>query len=58
MLEHITCGTTSITAPIDNVEEIVCNLSTVNPKTYKTGFEQQFEVCWHCINPCILIVSH
>ena len=33
---------TSITAPIDNVEDIVNNLSAVNPKT---GFQQQFEVC-------------
>ena len=45
MLEHITCGVTSITAPIDNVEETVNELSTVSPRTYKTGFQQQFEVC-------------
>ena len=45
LLEHITFGETSIAAPIDNVEEIIKKLSSVNPKTRKTGFQQQFEVC-------------
>ena len=47
LLEHITCGVTSIAAPIDNVEEIeeiINELSSVNPKINKTGFQQQFEV--------------
>ena len=51
LLEHITCGVTSIAAPIDNVEEIeeiINELSSVNPKTNKTGFQQQFEVSQLC----------
>ena len=44
LLEHITCGLTSIVAPIDNVEETINCLTDVNPKTRKTGFQQQFEV--------------
>ena len=46
LLEHTSCGVTSISAPIGNIEEIVNELSTVNPKTNKTRFQQQFEVCW------------
>ena len=44
LLEHITCGLTSIAAPTDNVEEAINQLSNVNPRTRKTGFQQQFEV--------------
>ena len=45
LLEHITSRVPSIAAPLDNVEEIINELSTINPRTKKTGFEQQFEVC-------------
>ena len=50
LLEHITCGLTSIAAPTDNVEEAINQLSNVNPRTRKTGFQQQFEVYKsHCV---------
>lgn len=61
MSEHITCGTTSIAAPIDNVKEIVYGLSSVNSNTNKTGFQQQFEVCLHSgifTRICLLIIFH
>ena len=49
-MEHITCGLTSIAAPIDNVEEVVNDLSDMNPRTRKTGFQQQFEVYCSCVS--------
>jgi len=45
MYEHVIYGVTSITAPIENVEETISELSIVNSTTNKTGFQQQFEVC-------------
>lgn len=44
LLEQVTYGVTSIVGPIESVEETVNELSTVNPRTYRTGYQQQFEV--------------
>ena len=55
LLEHVTCGVTTITAPIENVEETVNELSTVNPRTYRTGFQLQFEVCSLNVTMCLPI---
>ena len=44
LLEHIVCGLTAIAAPVDNVEEVVNDLSNINSRTRKTGFQLQFEV--------------
>ena len=52
-MEYITCGDTSIAAPVDNVWNKIKELSEVYPSTDtptetsstdKTGFEIQFEV--------------
>ena len=45
LLEHLTCGLTSIAAPINNVEKTIYGLSVINPEMNKTGFQLQFEVC-------------
>ena len=44
LLEHITCGDTSIAAPIKNIEEKISELSKFDPEINKTGFQLQFEV--------------
>ena len=44
LLEQVTYGVTSITGPIESIEETINELSTVSPRTYRTGFQQQFEV--------------
>lgn len=44
LLEHIACGDTSIAAPFNNVQDKIDELSAVNPKAGKTGFQLQFEV--------------
>lgn len=38
------CGDTSIAAPVKDAKEKVGELTKVDPKTGKTGFEVQFEV--------------
>ncbi|XP_065918174.1 receptor-type tyrosine-protein phosphatase S-like [Dysidea avara] len=43
LLEYINCGDTSIVAPINNVQDKIDELSTLNPKKGKTGFQMQFE---------------
>ncbi|XP_065917567.1 receptor-type tyrosine-protein phosphatase S-like [Dysidea avara] len=43
LLEYINCGDTSIVAPINNVQNKIDELSTLNPKKGKTGFQMQFE---------------
>ena len=63
LLEHITSRVPPITAPVDNVEEIIKELSIINPRTNKTGFQQQFEVCWSAhydvsCNNMYTVISH
>ena len=55
LLEYINCGDTSIAAPINNVQNKIDELSMVNHKKGKTGFQLQFEVYrnllhYHVIN--------
>lgn len=57
LLEYITCGDTSITAPTENVQDTVNKLSTLDPSTKKTGFELQFEVHKCIVNTCIVILN-
>jgi len=45
LLEYINCGDTSIIGPINNVQNKIDELSMINPKRSKTGFQLQFEVC-------------
>lgn len=54
ILEAIMCGDTSIAAPVKDAKEKVSELAKINPKTNKTGFETQFEVCRVSINSRLL----
>ena len=56
LLEYINCGDTSIVAPINNVQNKIDELSTLNPKKGKTGFQMQFEVCRNILHIMLLKV--